>query len=510
MIYYLNQLRNSIWLRIVLAVILSNTFAMSAFYITYVALELSTELVIYISVTTLILSGAIFGKFITESLMRPTGYMARAMMTATGQKDIDRPQTNELAKPSKDFIAELSKKVMDLGDGSARNVTATDSEQVQFQFITNNIDVPIITINTDGVVTYANNAATGYLKLPQEKIVGQQFNDTANLSFFSESTLESWLKYCRDNAVIENSTWERVRLNFDDNKRRQFDLSAHYSKNDTTGVELILAFFDRTELYERDDHDLSFVSLAVHELRTPLTIMRGYMEIFEDELGEKLDNEQKEFLHNMFASTQRLSSFISTILNVARAEENALYLNLKKESWDKVVVQACKDMQIRAKAHDKTITVEVANDLPAVGVDKVSIFEVFNNLLDNSIKYTHTKENIEVKAYMKDGMIETTITDHGVGVPNNLMAHIFDKFYRAHQSKNSVSGTGLGLFLCKAIVKAHGGQIWVKSIEGKGSTFGFTLPTYESIADQIDDNDKNQGIVRGAHGWIKNHSLYRG
>ena len=77
---------------------------------------------------------------------------------------------------------------------------------------------------------------------------------------------------------------------------------------------------------------------------------------------------------------------------------------------------------------------------------------------------------------MKDGFIETTITDHGVGVPNNLMAHIFDKFYRAHQSKNSVSGTGLGLFLCKAIVKAHGGQISAESEKGQGLRFIVELP----------------------------------
>nr|HPR10689.1 ATP-binding protein [Candidatus Saccharibacteria bacterium] len=125
------------------------------------------------------------------------------------------------------------------------------------------------------------------------------------------------------------------------------------------------------------------------------------------------------------------------------------------------------------------------------------------------IKYTHTKEDIVIKSYLKDDMIETTVTDRGVGIPSSLIGHVFDKFYRAHQSKNSVGGTGLGLYLCKAIVDAHGGTIWVQSKEGQGSTFGFLLPTYASVADQIDDQD-NKEIIRGAHGWIKNHSLYRG
>jgi signal transduction histidine kinase len=86
---------------------------------------------------------------------------------------------------------------------------------------------------------------------------------------------------------------------------------------------------------------------------------------------------------------------------------------------------------------------------------------------------------------------------------------LFDKFYRSHRSRDNVGGTGLGLYLSKAIVEAHGGMIWVKSAEGKGSTFGFTLPTYESVAANIENPDNKQEIVRNAHGWIKNHSLIR-
>jgi signal transduction histidine kinase len=106
-------------------------------------------------------------------------------------------------------------------------------------------------------------------------------------------------------------------------------------------------------------------------------------------------------------------------------------------------------------------------------------------------------------------MIETTITDKGVGIQSNLIAHVFDKFYRAHQSKNSIGGTGLGLYLCRAIIVAHGGNIWVQSKEDQGSTFGFSVPIYETVKGQISKEDNGE-IIRGAHGWIKNHSIYRG
>ncbi len=85
------------------------------------------------------------------------------------------------------------------------------------------------------------------------------------------------------------------------------------------------------------------------------------------------------------------------------------------------------------------------------------------------------------------------------------MPHLFEKFYRSHRSRNQVGGTGLGLYLSKAIVDAHGGRLWVRSREGQGSTFGFTVQPYTNLADKQKNGDD---ITRGAHGWIKNHSLY--
>lgn len=130
-------------------------------------------------------------------------------------------------------------------------------------------------------------------------------------------------------------------------------------------------------------------------------------------------------------------------------------------------------------------------------------------MIENAIKYTHTDEEIIIDSHLKDGVVETTVSDKGVGIPSNVVGHVFDKFYRSHSSKNSVGGTGLGLFLSKAIVEAHGGQIWVKSKEKEGSTFGFTVQPYVNLAEEL-KNSQNGEIVRGAHGWIKNHSLYRG
>jgi signal transduction histidine kinase len=105
-------------------------------------------------------------------------------------------------------------------------------------------------------------------------------------------------------------------------------------------------------------------------------------------------------------------------------------------------------------------------------------------------------------------MVETSVQDYGVGIPSSVLPNLFTKFYRDHRNRAQFGGTGLGLYLSKAIVTAHGGSLSVRSKEGEGSTFSFTLQPYAQIAEAQKLNG-DQGITRSAHGWIKNHSLYR-
>jgi len=105
-------------------------------------------------------------------------------------------------------------------------------------------------------------------------------------------------------------------------------------------------------------------------------------------------------------------------------------------------------------------------------------------------------------------MIETSVQDFGLGITTSIMPNLFTKFYRDHRNRAQIGGTGLGLYLSKAIIDAHGGSIWVRSKPGEGSTFGFTLVPYAQLTEESKRSGNNE-IVRGAHGWIKNHSLYR-
>jgi two-component system phosphate regulon sensor histidine kinase PhoR/two-component system sensor histidine kinase VicK len=290
--------------------------------------------------------------------------------------------------------------------------------------------------------------------------------------------------------------------------QRQFDLAAYFNAENPHGFESMLVLFDRTVAYGRDDQGLGFIELAVHELRTPVTLLRGYIDVFEEELDGKLDPELEGYLRKMNITAEGLTAFINNVLNVAKVENDQLTLKLHEEQWPEIVKTVINDFGLRAKIQGITIEATIAKGLPTVGADRVSIYEVLGNLLDNAIKYSNGTKKIIIKSALnKEGLIETTVQDFGAGIPTGIIGNLFDKYYRSHRSRSQVGGTGLGLYLSKAIVGAHGGRIWVNSKEGEGSTFGFTIVPYAKLADEQKNGDNND-ITRGAHGWIKNHSLY--
>jgi len=237
--------------------------------------------------------------------------------------------------------------------------------------------------------------------------------------------------------------------------------------------------------------------------------MRGYVEVFEEELEGTINPELTDYLHKLRISTDQLSAFVTNILNVVRVDENQLSFRLSENDWNTTLQQGSASMLSRAQVLGKIITFKISENLPTVAIDPVSITEVINNLLDNALKYSGNSKEIVVSASLnQEGFVETTVQDFGVGIPSNVVPNLFEKFYRNHRTRNQFGGTGLGLYLCKAIVSAHGGNIWVKSKPGEGSSFTFTIQPYASLADDNKNSD-NDGITRHAHGWIKNHSMYR-
>lgn len=376
--------------------------------------------------------------------------------------------------------------------------------------IVSHLPLPLLVFNKELMVTNVSDVSIKYCGLDSSQLFGKPIFDALNLEFPSETTLETWIKDCQDNKITDTRYWERVRVLSKDQTYRQCDLWASYNRDNQSGTEFIVTLFDRTEQYNQDDESLSFVALAVHELRTPLTMLRGYIEVFQDELGSQLNTELHDFMLKMEASADQLTNFVHNILNVARIQNNQLVVHLNEADWAETIHQGAIAMEHMARVKGKVIEYDIEPNLPTVAVDQVTICEVINNLLDNAIKYSPKAENkriVVTSKLNKEGLVETTVQDFGVGIPGSVLPNLFEKFYRNHRTSAQIGGTGLGLYLSKAVIDAHDGQIWANSKVDEGSTFGFTLLPFSKLAEEKKAASGN--IVRQANGWIKNHSYYR-
>ena len=167
-------------------------------------------------------------------------------------------------------------------------------------------------------------------------------------------------------------------------------------------------------------------------------------------------------------------------------------------------------MQLRASSQGRLLEVIFQPDLPKIAADRNSISEVMSNLIDNAVKYSNDGGLVSVTTKLNGDFVEFIVKDRGIGMPENVVSNLFQKFYRSHRSRETVAGTGIGLYISKAIVESHGGNISVISEEGTGSTFTVSLPTYDSIAEKLNTSDENEGVIKEGGGWIKNHGMYRG
>ncbi|MDB5169455.1 MAG: hypothetical protein JWO41_811 [Candidatus Saccharibacteria bacterium] len=507
----LQELTRSIRNRLIIFVTAENLLIIFGWFVVE-HYDLPGYVTLLIAMAPALIASPFIVRGMTKSVMAPITALWQAVLhLSPTQHGIAAPKIDSL-KVGRELVANLVAQIYQLADVAAHTqaTTAAEATDLHHNFIASNLPLPFFVLNESEIIQFANQAAANYIGMQADELIGKNVYMALDMSFPSEDTFDSWLKSVKVSNATASSSWERVRLNVRDNHpTRLFDLAAYYNKDNTSHMETLLVLFDHTKQYSQDDQAVSFVALSVHELRTPLTLLRGYIEVFEEELEGKITPELDDFMQKMSAQTEQLTAFVNNILNVARVEEDQLQLKLQTEDWGTVLKAALDGINLRAKVRGIEIQTTIAPGLPAVGIDRLSIHEVVNNLIDNAIKYSGESKVIKVDAHMnKEGMVETSVQDFGLGISPSIMPNLFTKFYRDHRNRAQIGGTGLGLFLSKTIVTAHGGNITVASKEGQGSTFSFTVMPYTQLTEELKQSE-NKEIIRGAHGWIKNHSLYR-
>jgi two-component system sensor histidine kinase GlrK len=232
-----------------------------------------------------------------------------------------------------------------------------------------------------------------------------------------------------------------------------------------------------TRLKQVDKMKSDFLSVMSHELRTPLSSIQEGTNLLLEGIGGKITERQEKLLTIIAEEDKRLINLVNSILDLSKMEAGMMKYNFEQGHIIPLIKRTLVEITPIVKAKNIKFKGNFSDDLPSVEMDKEMITRVLRNLLGNAIKFTPNGGIIDISVGKQDGWIEASISDTGPGIPEDDFETIFDKYKQIEfPGSDKKKGTGLGLSIVKHIVTAHGGQVWVKSTLGAGSTFTFALP----------------------------------
>lgn len=259
--------------------------------------------------------------------------------------------------------------------------------------------------------------------------------------------------------------------------RREFQMASVPMGNDNGEITgAVVLFHDITELKRADEIRRDFVANVSHELRTPLSILRGYIETMLDD--PKMPRvECARILEVMDQHSKRLGLLANDLLTLAQLESGSSSLQLNVIDLNQFFAGLVRDWKKKFAAKSLDVAVDVPPGFPIIRADETRLREVFDNLLDNAVKYSSNKGKVRLQAARRGDEIVFSVSDDGIGIGQEDLPRIFERFYRADKARSrELGGTGLGLSIVKHIVQLHGGSVEAESELGKGATIRISLP----------------------------------
>jgi PAS domain S-box-containing protein len=343
----------------------------------------------------------------------------------------------------------------------------------------------------NGKVIYSSKSWPDLLGYPRDQVD----DETAfSQSIFSPDDVERMaavgieLKDANDDCVREIE----VRLKDAKGRLRWFQMLYVVFKRDHEGLPQLSMSVARdiTERKEAEQIKDNFIGMVSHELKTPLTVIMGTLTVLaEKELSEK---QAGELLRGALNSTDTMATIVENLLELSRSQANRLLLRSEPSDIVTIARDVARDLQGRSAIHRLSIDPPVESAI--VSADPVRIERILHNLMENAIKYSPGGGEI-MTFIRKDGnYLLVGVRDQGIGISKEDQGRLFQSFERLgiEFTAKSIQGTGLGLKVCRILVEAHGGRIWVESEAGKGSTFFFTLPA----ANKLTMNEEQRASAR--------------
>jgi PAS domain S-box-containing protein len=342
----------------------------------------------------------------------------------------------------------------------------------------------VIATDPAGRVSFMNGAAEALTGWRNAAAMGRHSDEVFRIvNEATRDTVESPIaRVLRENTVVGLAN-HTLLLGADGVERPVDDSGAPIRTQSGEVLGVVLVFRDVSERrrYEQGLRDAvaardQFFSIAAHELRTPLTSLLGNAELLQRRLTREggLSERDQRALRVIVEQGRRLNQLISALLDLSRLEMGQFALELLPVDLGELARRIVEETLPSLDQHQ--VTLNVGDEPLPVRADALRLEQVLQNLLQNAVKYSPDGGPITVTLERRDGRALVSVADHGIGIAAAAQGGLFQRFYRAVGEHSHISGLGVGLYVVREIVERHGGQVWVESVEGAGSTFSFALP----------------------------------
>ncbi|WP_064092076.1 cell wall metabolism sensor histidine kinase WalK [Rossellomorea aquimaris] len=461
-IYLDNQTGNRIW--VYTAPINSNNEVIGAIYlvakIETVYDQMNEINKIFTNGTLIALAiTAILGVLLAQTVTRPISDM-RKQALAMAKGNFSR----KVKVYGYDEIGQLAITFNNLTKRLQEAQATTEGERRKLSSVLSYMTDGVIATDRKGRVILINDPAANMLNVSRETVLSQPIVSLLGLD--EEYTFED-LSNEQDSIILDYST-----------KEKPYILRANFSiiQKETGFVNgLITVLHDITEQEKIDLERREFVANVSHELRTPLTTMRSYLEALADGAWQD-ENIAPQFLDVTQNETERMIRLVNDLLQLSKMDSKDYRFN---KDWVDFILFFHRIIDRFDMTKDLNVTFKrvLPEQSMFVEVDQDKITQVLDNIISNALKYSPEGGMITFKVIEKNGFIEVSVSDQGLGIPKENLDKVFERFYRVDKARTrQMGGTGLGLAIAKEMISAHGGDVWASSNEGKGTTITFTLP----------------------------------
>ncbi len=423
--------------------------------------------IIFTCVILALITAFITGYFLSRTITSP---LVKLMHRANSIADGDFGQVLEVK--SSDEIGKLTETFNYMATNLKETLTEISSEKSKMETIFNYMTDGVIAFNLQGEVIHTNPASARLLGLEE------------NISSFTEYCSRYGFKYNLEDVIyLQSKSTSEMNININEKTIKVYFAVFTDELKKPEGVIAVLQ--DITEQQRLENMRKEFVANVSHELRTPITSIKSYAETLLD--GALDDKEASvKFLGVINAEADRMTRLVKDLLQLSRLDNQQLKWNFEEVSLVELVKYAVDRMEMEAMARHQTLNCYVMGEIPLIEADYDRLEQVVFNLVGNAIKYTPEDGKITVYVGKIYNEVYFKVADTGIGIPENDLPRIFERFYRVDKARSrEMGGTGLGLAIAKDIVEAHGGMIAITSQVDHGTEVTVRIPILQTGMEKL-------------------------